>query len=1132
MNGLIRASLGNPYAVTVMSLTIIVLGTLSLTLIPIDILPIFRSPAVQTLTFYNGMSAASIAHDITNRMERWTGQANGMARQESRSILGASIVRNYFQGDVDPNGALTQVNSLALAAIPNLPPGTLPPVVLPFDPTSTTPVCVVAVDSDDPANNESVLYDVGRYEVRNMIMGQPGAVAPVVFGGKVRAVMAYLNRQKMQARNLSAVDVMNALNAGNVFLPTGDAKFGDLDYVIDSNSMYQKVEDMGDIPVRIEPNNATYLKDVARPMDANYIQTNVVRVDGKREVYIPVFRQLGASTLRVVNNLRDSLKEMEGKLTRSGINLKLVLDQSVYVRNSIKALVQEGLLGALLCSLVILIFLGEIRMTGIAIMTLPISCLACCVALYFTGQTINTMTLAGMTLAIGPMIDSAIICLENTHRHLGMGLSTREAAFLGASEVAMPELVSTLCTFLVLSPLVLTPGLGQFLFKPMAMAVAFSMIAAYFLSRTFVPVCSSLFLKSHAVHGQGSGEGEHGHAAKDETARPAEPETFQINGSGHKPRGNIIARAFHRWEQMIDTGIEYYAQALDYVLDRKFRFIILAFGGLAVITWILWPRLRKEFFPEVDAGSFEMYVRAPSGLRIEETEKRIKAVENYVREVIDKEDLQLMLSELGVTPDWSAAYTPNAGTMDSVVKIQLTAERKKSAQEYVAELRQGVAGKSEFSDLEFAFDAGGMVRSAMNEGKSTPISIRVTAKDQKIAHRVASLMRNEIVKIDGVVDARIIQRLDYPQYLINVDRAKSAQLGLTQADVMREIIAALNSSIQFNKTNFWIDPVSKNQYYVGVQYPEQDIKSIDTVLDIPITSPVQKVAVPMRNVIKIDRLQVPTEVTHYNIQPTIELSMGVYERDLGHVSDDVAKVLDKYGKLDNQGQWATYDPDSKDQELLVGSKIMLSGEYLRMRDTFHSLTIGLSLAVLLIYFTTVALDKSFMVPFCVHSAVPLILVGVLPMLYFTGTAINVQSLLGIIFSIGIKVANTILMTDMAQHLRHHEGLSPLEAIRKAAKMRVRPITMTALAAFMALIPTALALETGSEGNAPLGRAILGGLLAGEPATLFIVPALYVWMIHDTPEMEEKRKARLASHATPDHGHADPTPPVEWNHDHH
>ena len=494
MNRLIRASLENPFAVTVMALTMIVLGVLTVTMIPIDILPVFKSPAVQTLTFYNGMSANSIAHDITNRMERWTGQANGMARQESRSILGASIVRNYFQGDVDPNGALTQVNSLALAAMPNLPPGTLPPVVLPFDPTSTTPVSVVAIDSEDPANNESVLYDVGRYEVRNMIMGQPGAVAPVVYGGKIRAVMAYLDRQKMQSRNLSPLDVMNALDAGNVFLPTGDAKFGDLDFVIDSNSMYERVEDMGDIPVRIEQGNATYLKDMATTKDANYIQTNVVRVNGKREVYIPVYRQLGASTLRVVQNLRDSLEDMEGKLTRSGISLKLVMDQSVYVRKSIEALVQEGLLGAVLCSLVILIFLGQWRMTAIAILTLPISVLAAIAALSFTGQTINTMTLGGLTLAIGPLIDTSIICLENTHRHLSSGITPREAAFLGTSEVATPALVSTLCTFLVLSPLVLTPGLGQFLFKPMAMAVAFAMIAAYLLALTLVPSCSAYWL--------------------------------------------------------------------------------------------------------------------------------------------------------------------------------------------------------------------------------------------------------------------------------------------------------------------------------------------------------------------------------------------------------------------------------------------------------------------------------------------------------------------------------------------------------------------------------------------------------------------------------------------------------------
>jgi multidrug efflux pump subunit AcrB len=1141
MNGLIRASLGNPHAVTVMSLTFVVLGVLALTMIPMDILPVFKAPAVQTLTFYGGMSANAVANDISNRMERWTGQANGTLRQESRSIIGASIVRNYFQGDVDPNGALTQVNSLSLAVIPNLPPGTLPPVVLPFDPTAMTPVCVVAVDSPDPANNESVLYDVGRYEVRNMIMAIPGAVAPVVYGGKIRAVMAYLDRQQMQARNLSPVDVMESLDFSNVFLPSGDAKFGDIDWVLDSNSMYENVSEMGDIPLRYEGDRALYLRDVATPTDANYIQTNVVRVNGKREVYIPVYRQLGASTLSVVRKLGASLRDFEERLTRTGISLKLVMDQSVYVRSSIAALVQEGVLGAILCSLVILMFLGEMRMTGIAIMTLPISIMAASAALYLVGQTINVMTLAGMTLAIGPMIDSAIICLENTHRHLSLGADTHEAAFLGASEVAMPELVSTLCTFLVLSPLVFTPGIGQFLFKPMAMAVAFSMIAAYFLSRTLVPACSAYWLKAHAAghdhgHGTGTGHGdEHGSGARegDQTGHDhsSGPETFRINGNGAAPRAGWLRRAFARWEQTIERGIGYYVSALDAVLRHRLLTICVGYGLLATTIAVLWPMMRREFFPEVDAGSFEMYVRAASGLRIEETEKRIKAVEDFVRKKIEHEDLDLVLSEIGVTSDWSAAYTLNAGPMDAVLKIQLSAERSKSAQEYVHILRIALASDPGFSDLEFAFDAGGMVRSAMNEGRSTPISIRVTGKNQEIAHRIATAIKAEVKRIDGVVDPRVIQRLDYPEYLLKVDRAKAAALGLTQADVMKNVVAAFNSSISFNKHNFWIDPLSKNQYFAGVQYYEQDIKSIDTLLDIVITTSrpdFPKRPIPLRTVVTVEKKSVPTEVTHYNIQPTIELTMGVYGRDLGHVSDDVSKVLDKFGTFekDETGEfWSPFDPNSQQKRRLPGTKIVLSGEYLRMTATFNSLAIGLTLASLLIYFLMVGLDKSFVVPLAVMSIVPLCLIGIMPALFVTGSAVNVQSLLGFIFIVGIKVANSVLMTDYAQELRRHEGLTPMQAIRKAAGLRVRPITMTALAAFFALIPGAMALERGSEANAPLARAILGGLLAGEPATLFVLPAIYTLLVRDSPKDIAQREARRHSEQEPG---SDPPPDAGWN----
>jgi multidrug efflux pump subunit AcrB len=1081
MNGLIRASLRNPIAVTVMVLTLVVLGTMAVVGIPVDILPVFKSPAVQTLVFYSGMPAASIEKNITSRLERGVVQVTGGRRLESRSILGISIVRDYFRSGTDRSGALSETTSLAGWEYPTMPPGTLPPVVLPYDPTNATPVCLLALDS--VSHGEAALFDTGRYEVRPMIMSQPGAISPLVYGGKVRAIMMYLDRVKLQARHLSPLDVMKAVDDYNIFLPTGSAKFGDTDYAIDSNSMFDVVSGMGDVPLRNEQGNAAYLRDVATPKDANYIQTNVVRVNGKRQVYIPVFRQLGASTLSVVGTLRDSLESMKSKLTRTGINLEVVMDQSIYVRRSIESLVEEGVLGAVLCSLVILVFLGQWRMTAIAVLTIPMSVLAAVACLFALGQTINVMTLAGLALAIGPLVDSAIICLENTHRHLGLGASPREAAYLGASEVALPELVSTLCTFLVLAPLAFMPGLGEFLYRPMAMTLALAMVAAYFLSRTFVPSRCATWLRPHAH------ETEHG------------------------ARRGLVSRAFGRWEGRIGAAVAQYVRVLDVVL--KFRILTV---GIAVTLFVatlltLGPRLRREFFPEVDAGAFEIYARAASGTRIEKTEQKIARVEQYVRETVG-DDMQLIISELGVVADLSAAYTPNAGPMDAVVKVQLKDEREHSAQEWVARLRTGFAKNPKFSDLEFAFDAGGMIRSAMNEGKSTPLNVRISGKNMAQSRGVAEGIRRRLARVPGLVDTRIIQRLDYPEYIIEVDRAKVADLGLSQAEVMKNVVAALNSSIQFHKKNFWIDPVSKNQYYVGVQYLEEDILSVETLMDIPITSPHQEQAIPLRNLASLRRTTVPTEITHNNLQSTIDLTMGVQGRDLGHVADDVAEALNEFGARQPNGSWSVYDTadlaksaSSSESEseskaarghrtVIKGSQIELVGEYSRMQETFSTLGFGLLVAVVLMYFLMAALDKSYVVPLTVLLTVPLCLIGVLPALYFTGTAINVQSLLGVIFIVGLKVANTVLMTDYAQELRRHEGLTPTQAIHKAAVIRVRPVTMTALAAFFAMVPMALALGRGSEANAPLGRAILGGLLAGEPATLFVLPALYSLMVRD------------------------------------
>ncbi len=646
----------------------------------------------------------------------------------------------------------------------------------------------------------------------------------------------------------------------------------------------------------------------------------------------------------------------------------------------------------------------------------------------------------------------------------------------------MPELVASCCTLLVLAPLAMMPGLGEFLFRPMALAVAFAMIAAYLLSRSFVPARCAGWLRSHAV--------EHPVASH----HPA-GEDYEHRNVHEKPPLRRLARLFERWEGLIDSAIRGYTRMLNAVMRRRVLTIGAALAILVAVVALLGTQLRREFFPEVDAGAFEIYVRDATGTRIEVTEEKIANVEKFIRDAI-KDDLQLTISELGVTADWSAAYTPNSGPMDAVVKVQLEPERKHSAQEYVDILRRGFSKAPEFASLEFAFDAGGMIRGAMNEGKSTPINIRIRSKHLAVAHKVAENIQRVVSAIDGVVDCRILQRLDYPKYIIDVDRTKAADLGLDQADVMKNVVAALNSSIQFNKKNFWIDPVSHNQYFVGVQYAEGAIQSVETLLNVPITSPVQNRAIPLGNIVTLRRSTDPAEITHTNLQPTIDLTMGVSGRDLGHVADDVARAINAFGKPIGPALWAPYDPTSDGQKVLEGSKIDLSGEYSRMQDTFRNLGLGLILASLLIYFLMVALFKSYITPLVILAAVPVGIAGVVVMLYLTSTAINVQSLLGVIFMVGIVVSNTVLLTDFAQKLRTDERLTPTAAIQRAAAVRVRPVVMTALAAFFALLPMALGLGRGSEANTPLGRAVIGGLLAGLVTTLFVVPALYSLLVHD------------------------------------
>lgn len=1074
---LVRSSLTSPCTVIVCALIIVVAGGLSIRSIPIDILPVNMTPAVQVLTFYGGMPAETVEKNITSRLERQTGQASGRKRQESRSIQGASIVRNYFNDNVDPTSALTQVNSLATAASKSMPPGTDPPVILPFDPTGTTPVCIVALDSKTAT--ESMLYDIGRYEVRNMIMGMPGANAPAVHGGKMRAIIAYVNRHAMAARGLSPLSVMDAIDDYNLFVPTGQATFGDTTYAIGSNAIHATVEQMGEIPLRSETGNSAFLKDVASPTDSSLLQTSLVRVDGRRQVYIPVYRQPGASTLGVVDAIQGSLKSMTQRLSRGGIDLKLVMDQSVYVRHAIKSLVEEGVLGAVMCSLVILLFLGSARMMGIAVMVIPLSVLGAIAGLYVTGNTINVMTLAGLSLAIGPLVDLAVICLENTHRHLSNGDSPYDAALKGASEVAMPAFVATCCTLIVLMPLAFLPELGKFLFRPMALALSFAMIAALFLSLTLVPNRCAAWLK---------------HEHHDDESEQA-------------PKG-FVARFFEGFERRFEAFNQRYTNLLDQALKYRKTVVFGATGLLCCTLGTLGPNLKREFFPEVDSGSFEVTVRAASGTRLHATEERVAQVEELIREVTDH-DLEIIMSEVGAVADWSAAYTPNAGPMDGVIKVQLNHHRHHTAQEHVRTIRKRIAEDQRFADLEIGFDTGGMIRSAMNGGKSTPINIRVTGKDLKLMRKVAENMQSEIAAIDGVVEARIKQRLDYPQYVVDINRDRAADLELPLPYVVKNIVAALNSSIQFNKKNFFIDPISKGQYYVGVQYAEDSIESLETLLDIPITSPKQGESIPLRNLVNVRKSTVPTEVVHEDLRNGIELVVALDGRDLGHVADDVVVVLNKFGKRQENGNWAPYaDPfssiesDATERATIKGTEINLSGEYVKMQNMFVNLGGGFALATFLVYLLLVTLFQSFKLPIAILGAVPFGLIGVVLLLFSTGTAINVQSLLGVVFMVGVVVANTVILIDCAQGLRKNEGLDSLAAIKKAANLRVRPILMTAIAALLALAPMALALAKGSEANAPLGRAVIGGIVAGVITTLVVVPCLYVWLSND-PKPESK-----------------------------
>jgi multidrug efflux pump subunit AcrB len=1127
---LIKASLKNPHMVASLCLMIVALGALALLRIPIDILPVFKAPAVQVITYFQGMPSSSIEKTITSRVERWVNQAEGAANVESKSVVGVSVVKIFFRDDQDANKALTQTNSLALGTLPTLPPNTLPPVVLPFDPTATMPLGILTVSN--ATLDEAHVKDTARIDVRNMLGAVPGCVAPVVVGGKDRTVLVYLRQKDLQARNLSPLDVVEALRQGNQMVTPGTAYFGDNQVLLDTNLMVTDVKELNDFPIRIKPGDSVYLRDVGEARDSYAIQTSRVRVDGRREVYVPIYRQQGASSLAVANGVKDHIHFMEERLP-PGTKLDFVMDQSLYVKEAIVSLVHEGIIGACLVSVMILIFLGNWRMTLIASISIPLSILGAIIGLRTTGDTINAMTLGGLALAIGPLVDDAIVALENIHRHRHQGKSRARAALDGSVEVMVPVLVATCTTSIVLAPIALMPAMGGFLFRPLALAVTFAMVTSFALSRTFVPLMCAKFLPDERRRTGGHGAAE-------------------VNGDAAEPTVGSFGRIRRRIENFLEGLTHRYTGLLGLALRHRF----LVLGGVLALfvgSLCLTFGIGREFFPQVDAGQITMYVRTPSSTRLDAAEGRLAQVEQVVLDNIPAGERAMIVTELGLDPDWSASFTANSGQQDATVRIQLNEKRSQSAQEYAIKLRHVFHDDPSFADLRFSFDTGGMVSTALNLGASSPIDIQVEGNPAEAAFDLAKQVRGHVADVAGAVDVRLLQRRDAPYMVIDVDRKKAADQGLSAYDVAQQVVAAMNSSVSINR-NFWIDAKTGNQYFVAVQYPESgDEANIQHLLNVPATSQGQKMGVTLGSLVTMRRTNGSVEINHTALYRTYNVMINTEGRDIAGVAGDVRRRLrthqqeswghalsearaaadapglttpqreaaakkavqleEEYERVhadDNPGFVAGLVRRLKGEADYVrfpgGLRMQLKGEYARMNEATFNLAAGLILATLLVYLLQVALFRSWVGPFIIMFTVPLGLIGVLAMLYITATTLNVQSQMGVIFLVGIAVNNGVLLCDFANQQRKL-GAPLQKAIMTAATIRFRPILMTFLATSLGLIPMAIGLGRGSEANIPLARAVVGGLLTSTCLTLFVLPIMYTLLLRDPlpPELDLEKE---------------------------
>lgn len=1033
-----RFAIRAPFFIIVCCLIAAVLGIAAVVRMPVDMFPAVRIPVVVVATFYNGMPPEQIEADITGRFERFFTLASGIEHIESRSLPGVSLIKIYFQPGMDPDAAVSTISNLAMANLRRLPQGTLPPVVLKFD-ASSFPVCLVALQGE--GLDEVTVRDLAQYTVRNQVAVVPGASVPQPFGGKYRQIMIYADPLKLEAHQLSIMDVVRFVNESNQILPAGNLPIGRLDYSIYMNSQVDTIEELNEIPLKMVGGAPVRVIDIGEAKDAAQTQTSIVRVNGIRSVYAPVLRQGGDSnTIAIV----DGVKDVVSRLTDVPEQLKtsVVFDQSKFVKTAIQTLLHEGALGLALTSLMILIFLGSLRSTLAVFFSIPLSVLVTFFALSLGGGTVNSMVLGGLALAFSRLIDNSVVVLENIHRYLEMGASPEAAAEQGGREVTLPVLAATLTTIVVFFPVTFLYGVSRFLFTALAVAVVLAMLASYFVAMTVVPLFCSRYLKAH------------------------------------ESEGHFKPTLGQRWLNLFNMVFERFLDVYQWMVERLLRAPWLALAGIlaaCALPALLWPQLDQAFFPRTDSGQFVVNLKAASGTRLSATEEEVERVEKIIREEIPAEELEMVVANIGVTPGFSSIYTSNSAPHTAFVQVALKDEHTRSSFEYIDAVRRRLA--ADMPQLTAFFQSGGLVDAVLNLGMPAPLDVQVSGSNMETNFRIAVELAGKIRAIEQVSDVYIPQDIDYPALSVQVDRMRAGKLGLSSREVVQNVITALTSN-QMIAPSYWVDPKSGTDYMLTVQYPERSLRTLDDFRAIPLRAPGQPTPARLGAVTQIDRMQAPTEVDRFQFRRVIDVFVRPAGEDLGRIATAVDKIV-------------------AETKLPRGTRIDVRGMVQGMRQSFSSFGLGLMLSVVLLYLILVAQFSSFVDPLLILLAVPPGLAGALATLVWTGTSLNVMSLMGVVMLVGIVVSNSILIVEFAH--RQREKMPALDAVVSACRIRMRPVLMTSLATLIGLLPMALKLGTGSEAYAPLARSILGGLTVSLATTVFIVPAAYLLLYRNAKE---------------------------------